>query len=101
MALGTITPIADYVVGDRRTKSFSIVGPAAYTAGGEGLTPAQLGFAAGDPEFDVQVESSVPGVSGTYDYTAQKLKLFAGAAEASGNLSTSTLRVTATGRYSL
>jgi hypothetical protein len=100
MALGTITPLADFVVGDRRTKTYSIVGPTSYTTGGEALTPATLGFVA-DTEFDVQVESSVPGVSGVYDYTVQKLKLFAGAAEASGNLSTSTFRVVATGKYSL
>jgi hypothetical protein len=100
MALGAITPIADYVIGDRRVKSFSVVGPTTYTAGGEVLTPTQLGFVLGDSEFDVQVESSLAGVSGAYDYAAQKLKMFAGAAEATGNLSTSTFRVTATGKYS-
>jgi hypothetical protein len=101
MAVGTITPIADYVIGDRRQKIFTIVGAAAYTAGGDALTPAQLGFVTGDPEFQVMVEDALTGVSGIYDYSGQKLKCFAAGAEATGNLSTSTFRVTATGKYSL
>src|SRR4029453_910365 len=101
MALGTITPVALYVVGDRTVKSYDIVGPTSYTAGGGGLTPAPPGFVAAGGDFDVQVENALTGVSGAYDYTAQKLKLFSGATEATGNLSTSTVRAPATAKYRL
>jgi hypothetical protein len=101
MALGTITPIFQTVIGDRWMKVFSIVGAAAYTTGGDALTPAQLGFVA-DPELQVSAENS-NGVDASYDYAAQRLKCFSGAAEATGGASLigSTFRVTAIGKYSL
>jgi hypothetical protein len=103
MALGTITPISDYVIGDHRQRKFTIVGANPYTAGGDSLTPAQLGFVSlpAGADFHVAVETSVAGISGAYDYTAQKLKCFAGAAEAAGDLSGSTFHVIVTGKYSL
>jgi hypothetical protein len=88
-------------VGDRMTKIFSVVGAAAYTSGGDALTPTQLGFVLGDPEFEVAIDDALTGVSASYDYSGQKLKCFSGASEATGNLSTSTFRIIATGKYPL
>jgi hypothetical protein len=101
MPLGTITPVTSFVIGDRWMKIFNVVGAASYTTGGDALTPAQLGFV-GDAEFQVSAENS-NGVDASYDYANQKLKCFSGAAEATAasNLSTSTFRVTAIGKYSL
>jgi histidinol phosphatase-like enzyme len=100
MAIGTITPVTSFVIGDRWMKIFNVVGAASYTTGGDVLTPTQLGFVIGDAEFQVSAENS-NGVDASYDYANQKLKCYSGAAEATAasNLSTSVFRVTAIGKY--
>lgn len=75
---GMVTSLNDRAhAGNQRLFVWNVTGPTSYAAGGEALTPANLGF---HRITDVSTEllaSSTPAVRACrYDYTNQKLMFF-------------------------
>ena len=99
--IADVTPVSVNVSGRLQTKFVQITGDSSYPTGGYSLTPGMLGLTA--IVGVVFSDASALGVQATYDYSAQKVKLFwcagAGAvmAEVSNatNVSTAVLRAVA------
>jgi hypothetical protein len=102
----TVTKISGpYTTGDRFQTVCTVQLDNSYTTGGGSVTQAQLGFApTADPHFNVQIDNT-NGWNAAYDYTNQKILLWAGTvtastqATATTDVSTPVLRVVTTGHY--
>lgn len=100
----TLTKISDpYSVGDRWRTVYKAVGDTSYVDNGYPLLRTSLGFAStADPEFCVEVDNLM-GYGAAYDYTNQKLILYASAgvavAGAASAAALTDMRVRATGKF--
>src|SRR5450830_1349691 len=100
----TLTKLAGpSTIGDRWETVYQAVGDTSYVDNGYPLLRTSLGFAATpDPEFHVEIENTM-GYGSAYDYTNQKLLLYASAGTAIAGAATAAaltdMRIRATGKY--
>lgn len=98
MALTLGTPTVSTVVGDEALVVLDVTFDSSYDAGGESLTPANLGLSTIHKVFLGAGNITTAFYTTQYDYTNKKLLAQTGGAQATGDLSTLTVRLAALGR---
>jgi hypothetical protein len=81
----------DEIIGKRRVSYWTLTGDSAYPAGGYAVTGAQFGLRS--IEGILQIGANSTGYSVIYNTATAKLQFYSNGSEASGNISTVSVKV--------